>query len=157
MLLKGLHLIYQYRFSQLISILAKVKKNSATGEVGEIDQLVESFRTNRRRTLSVALLNTPTHTGLMFLFQPNTCWKLMQSLPLQMKHVTGRCHMRKWSCVPRFRDHPHTLCSSPPYPRADSLSFLFLTRLPTPQQGSWGKDTENRLVDTVGEGDSGMD
>lgn len=157
MLLKGLHLIHQYRFSQLIRILAKVKKNSATGEVGEIDQLVESFRTNRCRTLSVVLLDTPTHTGLMFLFQPNTCQKLMQGVPLQMKHVTGRCHMQKWSCVPRFRDHPHTLGSSPPHPRADSLSFLPLTRLPTPQQGSWGKDIENRLVDTVREGDGGTD
>lgn len=76
MLLKGLHLIHQYKFSQLISILAKVKKNSATGEVGEIDQLVESFRTNHHRTLSVALLDTPTHTGLMFLFQPNICQEL---------------------------------------------------------------------------------
>lgn len=121
MLLKGLHLIHQYKFSQLISILAKVKKNSATGEVGEIDQLVESFRTNRHRTFSVALLDTPTHTGLMFLFQPNICQELMQGLPLQMKNVTGRCHMRKWSCVPRFRDHPHTLGSSPPHPQADSL------------------------------------
>ena len=154
MLLKGLHLIHQYRFSQLISILAKVKTNSATGEVGEIDQLVESFRTNRRRTLSVALLDTPAHTGLMFLFQPNTCQKLMQGLPLLMTSVTGRCHMRKWSCGPRFRDHLHKLGLSPPHPRADSLCFLPVTRLSTPQQGSWAKDIGNRLMDMVGEGES---
>ena len=56
-----LHLIHQYRFSQLISILAKVQKNSATGEVDEIDQLAESFRTNRCRTVGGAARHLKTH------------------------------------------------------------------------------------------------
>lgn len=89
MSLKGLHLIHQYRLSQLISILAKVKKNSATGEVGETDQLVESFRTNQGRTLSVCC-STPRETRWSNVSFPSQHMP-EADLPLQMENVTGTC------------------------------------------------------------------
>lgn len=102
MFLKGLHLIHQYRFSQLISILAKVKKNSATGEVGEIDQLVESFRTNQGRTLSVCCL-TPRETRWSNVSFPS---QHMPEADAASPAADGKCDW-KW---------PPTLGTSPPHP-----------------------------------------
>lgn len=77
MFLKGLHLIHQYRFSRLISILAEVKTNWAAGEVEEIDQPAESWRTSHHRALSGALLGAPRHICLVFLSQAD-CQELKQ-------------------------------------------------------------------------------